>query len=99
MVLSPSETDLVIVTASLSIRIYPMPSLYDEASTKPIQPSRHIPKAHEAPAHVATIDATSSFLATGSADGVVKVWDIRRGYATHAFKGHGGVISCLCFHV
>lgn len=99
MALSPSETDLVVITASLSIRIYPMPSLYDDVSIKPIQPSRHIPKAHDAPVHVAVIDATSSFLATGSADGVVKVWDLRRGYATHAFKGHGGVISCLCFYV
>jgi U3 small nucleolar RNA-associated protein 13 len=37
-------------------------------------------------------------LASGSADGVVKVWDILRGYVTHVFKGHGGVVSALAFN-
>jgi U3 small nucleolar RNA-associated protein 13 len=37
-------------------------------------------------------------LASGSADGVVKVWDIHRGYVTHVFKGHGGVVSALTFN-
>ena len=36
----------------------------------------------------------STFLATGSVDGQVKVWDIHRGYATHAFNFNKG-ISCL----
>ncbi|KAG8836391.1 U3 small nucleolar RNA-associated protein 13 [Serendipita sp. 399] len=99
MALSPSEEVLVIITASLSIRMYPFPPLYSPSHTAPLQPSRHIPKAHEAPVHVATIDATSSYLATGSADGVAKVWDLKRGFTTHSFKGHGGVISCIGFHV
>lgn len=48
--------------------------------------------------HVCTIDPTSSYLASGSADGIVKVWDLHRGYITHIFKGHGGVVSALAFH-
>ena len=47
--------------------------------------------------HVCTADPTSTYLASGAADGVVKVWDIARGYTTHAFKGHGGVVSALVF--
>lgn len=47
--------------------------------------------------HVCTADPSSTFLASGSADGVVKIWDLQRGYVTHAFKGHGGVISTLAF--
>ncbi len=43
------------------------------------------------------MDPSSTFLASGSADGVVKIWDLQRGYVTHAFKGHGGVISSLAF--
>ncbi|KAI5281589.1 U3 small nucleolar RNA-associated protein 13, partial [Ascosphaera acerosa] len=40
---------------------------------------------------------TNSLLATGAADGSVKVWDLRRGFATHTFHGHGGVVSALRF--
>lgn len=98
MALAPSETELVLITASLSMRIFPFPSLYSSPIAKPVDPSRHIPKAHDAPAHVVAIDPTSSYAATGSADGVAKVWDLKRGFVTHAFKGHGGVISCLRFH-
>jgi U3 small nucleolar RNA-associated protein 13 len=47
---------------------------------------------------VSKVDPTSTYLASGSADGVVKVWDILRGYVTHVFKGHGGVVSALAFN-
>ena len=57
-----------------------------------------ISRAHDAPVHVCRVDPTSTYLASGSADGVVKVWDIRRGYITHVFKGHGGVVSALAFN-
>jgi hypothetical protein len=42
-------------------------------------------KAHEAPVHVCKVDPTSTYLASGSADGVVKVWatgDIKKQLAT-----------------
>ena len=48
--------------------------------------------------HVCKVDPTSTYLASGSADGVVKVWDIHRGHITHVFKGHGGVVSALTFN-
>lgn len=54
-------------------------------------------KPHTSPVVSSTIDATGSLLATGGADGVVKVWDIRGGYATHTLHGHSGVISALGF--
>lgn len=66
--------------------------------TKPIKPLRVIARAHDAPVHVCKSDPTSTYLASGSADGVVKVWDILRGYVTHLFKGHGGVVSALAFN-
>lgn len=54
-------------------------------------------KPHATPVVVAAVDSTSSLLATGGADGTVKVWDIRGGYITHTFRGHAGVISALHF--
>lgn len=47
--------------------------------------------------HVCVADPTSTYLASGAADGVVKVWDIAHGHMTHIFKGHGGVVSALTF--
>ena len=55
-------------------------------------------KAHESPIIVMAIDQTSSLVATGSADGIIKIWDIEGGFCTHNFHGHGGVISALKFY-
>lgn len=83
-------------TSSLSLRIYELPNS-KEPLKKRIPPIRVVGRAHEAPVHVCKADPTSTYLASGSADGVVKVWDILRGFVTHVFKGHGGVVSALTF--
>jgi U3 small nucleolar RNA-associated protein 13 len=54
-------------------------------------------KPHTSPVVVLAVDRTGTLVATGGADGVVKVWDIRAGYTTHTFHGHGGVVSALHF--
>jgi U3 small nucleolar RNA-associated protein 13 len=85
-----------VFTSSLSLRIYELPDS-KEPLKKRIPPIRVVGRAHEAPVHVCKADPTSTYLASGSADGVVKVWDIIRGFVTHVFKGHGGVVSALAF--
>ena len=54
-------------------------------------------KPHSTPVITAAVDKTGTLVATGSAEGVIKVWDIRGGYVTHTFRGHSGVISALHF--
>lgn len=54
-------------------------------------------KPHSSPVVVTCIDGSNTLIATGGADGVVKVWDIARGYLTHTFHGHSGIISALHF--
>lgn len=54
-------------------------------------------KPHSGPVVTSAIDSTGTLLATGGADGVVKVWDIRGGYTTHTLHGHSGVVSALHF--
>lgn len=54
-------------------------------------------KPHTTPVVTAAVDRTGTLIATGSADGVIKVWDIKGGYVTHTFRGHSGVISALYF--
>lgn len=75
---------------SLAIQIYSLPSL---------ELHRTIAKAHEAPIITCAADPTGTLFATGSADGIVKVWDAARAHCTHVFKGHGGVISALVFDI
>ena len=43
-------------------------------------------------------DSTGAFLATGASDSGVRVWDVAKGFCTHSFRGHKGVISCVRFH-
>jgi U3 small nucleolar RNA-associated protein 13 len=54
-------------------------------------------KPHTTPVVVLAVDQTSTLLATGAADGVVKVWDILGGYNTHTFRGPNVLISALHF--
>lgn len=95
--ITPSASHLLLFTSALALRIYEIPAV-SEPLTRPVHPSRVIPRAHDAPVHVCRTDPTATYLASGSADGVVKVWHILRGYVTHVFKGHGGVVSALAFN-
>jgi U3 small nucleolar RNA-associated protein 13 len=91
---TPSSRHLILFTSSLSLRVYELPS---SPQAKLVQPIRVVARSHDAPVHVCTADPTSTYIASGSADGVVKVWDIVKGFVTHVFKGHGGVVSALKF--
>ncbi|KAF2098614.1 WD40 repeat-like protein [Rhizodiscina lignyota] len=93
--LTPSASHLIICSRSLSMRIYNLqPSLSGDSID--IEHVRTL-KPHAAPVVVSAVDSTGTLLATGGADGVIKVWDIRGGYTTHTFHGHSGVISALHF--
>lgn len=78
------------------MRIYTLHRSEDEiASINPVL-SKTV-KPHTTPVITVAIDDTGTLLATGSADGIVKVWDIRGGYITHTFRGHDGIVSALHF--
>ncbi|KAF7508361.1 hypothetical protein GJ744_009352 [Endocarpon pusillum] len=89
LALSPSASHLVVCSRSLSMRIYNLNSPKPELQTTL--------KPHTTPVITSTIDATGTLLATGGADGSVKVWDIKGGFVTHTFHGHGGLVSALSF--
>lgn len=61
--------------------------------------ARNIARTHDAPVVVMRIDPTSTLVATGAADGCAKVWDMRGGFCTHVFRGHGGVVSSLAWNM
>lgn len=78
------------------MRIYSLTPFDDISRTIEAELIRSL-KPHVSPVVTTATDPTSTFLATGAADGSIKIWDVRRGFATHTFHGHGGVISALCF--
>lgn len=94
--ITPSSSHLIVFTSSLSLRIYELPITTTPLGQR-VQPIRVVGRAHDAPVHTCVVDPTSTYLASGSADGVVKVWNILGGFVTHVFKGHGGVVSALLF--
>ncbi|KAF2707123.1 WD40 repeat-like protein [Pleomassaria siparia CBS 279.74] len=94
LALTPSASHLIVCSRSLSMRIYSL--LPSEDDTLECEQLRSL-KPHTSPVVTLQVDSTGTLLATGGADGIVKVWDIRGGYITHTFHGHGGVVSALHF--
>jgi U3 small nucleolar RNA-associated protein 13 len=94
LTLTPSASHLIVCSRSLSMRIYALKSASDEKVE--LELLRTL-KPHTTPVVVLAVDQTSTLLATGAADGVVKVWDIRGGYVTHTFRGPNVLISALHF--
>ncbi|KAF2474793.1 WD40 repeat-like protein, partial [Lindgomyces ingoldianus] len=96
LALTPSASHLIVCSRSLSMHIYSlMPSDSEENSIR-VELSRAL-RPHTSPVVTLAVDNTGTLVATGAADGAAKVWDVRGGYATHTFHGHGGVISALHF--
>ncbi|CAG8975515.1 hypothetical protein HYALB_00012292 [Hymenoscyphus albidus] len=96
LTLTPSASHLIICSRSLSMRIYSLRTSPASKSEINYQLLRTL-KAHATPVVVLAVDQTSTLLATGGADGVVKVWDIQGGYVTHTFRGPNVLVSALHF--
>ncbi|KAI9795356.1 MAG: U3 small nucleolar RNA-associated protein 13 [Piccolia ochrophora] len=94
--LTPSGSHIIACSRSLSMRIYSLRPSQTSSSSIVFSSERTL-KPHSSPAITSATDSTGSLLATGGADGIVKVWDIRGGYVTHTFRGHSGIISALRF--
>ncbi|KAI8936051.1 hypothetical protein NX059_007552 [Plenodomus lindquistii] len=96
LALTPSASHLIICSRSLSMLIYALSPSEDEDDTIELELLRTL-RPHTSPVVTLATDRTGTLVGTGGADGVVKVWDIRGGYTTHTFHGHGGVVSALHF--
>ena len=93
---TPSASHIITCSRSLSMRIYALHTSENlQSGISPVL--LRTLKPHATPVVTATVDHTGTLLATGGADGVVKVWDIRGGYVSHTFRGHAGVVSALHF--
>ncbi|OJJ41099.1 hypothetical protein ASPWEDRAFT_167132 [Aspergillus wentii DTO 134E9] len=96
LAITPSASHVIACSRSMSMRIYSLTPFDESSQTLKAKLVRTL-KPHTAPVVTTAVDSTGTLLATGGADGTIKVWDIRGGYVTHTFHGHGGVVSALCF--
>ncbi|KAJ4370566.1 U3 small nucleolar RNA-associated protein 13 [Neocucurbitaria cava] len=96
LALTPSASHLILCSRSLSMRIYALNPSDTADDTIELELLRTL-RPHTSPVVTLATDRTGTLVGTGGADGVIKVWDIRAGYTTHTFHGHGGVVSALHF--
>ena len=94
MKISPDGMYVIICTTSLRMKIIKIQEEEGIIAYRTLK----VFKPHESPVMSLAIDPTSTLVATGGAEGLVKVWDIAGGYSTHNFLGHGGVITALQFY-
>lgn len=92
-----SSVDVKVVLARTTAKAHEAPILVMRTSADINRSVRGWSEKQGANASLNT--ATANLLATGSADGMVKVWDVAGGYVTHVLRGHGGPVSALCFFV
>ncbi|CAI5720484.1 unnamed protein product [Hyaloperonospora brassicae] len=55
-------------------------------------------KAHDTPVLAMGFDPSGTLLATGGSDRSVKVFDVDKGFCTHSFRGHAGIVTLVQFH-
>ncbi|ROV92612.1 hypothetical protein VPNG_09866 [Cytospora leucostoma] len=95
LALTPSASHLVVCSRSLSMRIYSLTISEDHDAIEATL-VRTL-KPHATPVVVLAVDRTGTLLATGAADGNIKVWDLLGGYVTHTFRGPSVLVSALRF--
>ncbi|KAL8363876.1 hypothetical protein RB601_009570 [Gaeumannomyces tritici] len=95
LILTPPASHLIICSRSLTMKIYALRLSPDHESIETTL-VRTL-KPHGTPVVVLAVDRTSTLLATGAADGAIKIWDIVGGYVTHTFRGPSVLVSALHF--
>lgn len=89
LALSPNGQELMTAGRDFMVRTWELPSGKKLRAWKASQGNCYVQRL--------AYDETSTLAAGGCSDGVVRVWDAGRGFATHSLRGHGSLITCVCF--
>lgn len=98
---SPNQHYLAIANKNYLIRVFALPTDDLQLETLGLTPSLEQLKQFKTPGQMVlelTFDPSSKFLAAGTANSEIKVYDVAKGFQTHNFTGgHRGVITNLSF--
>jgi U3 small nucleolar RNA-associated protein 13 len=87
--LSPNELELVTSGRDFLVKTWDVSSGTKSRMWKSGQGTSYVQRL--------CYDETGTLVAGGCSDFVVRVWDAGRGFATHNLKGHGAIVTSVCF--
>jgi len=100
--LSPNEELLATANKNFLIRLFKLPQrkedgLFDGEEFSKMECLTMFKTPNQLTLEL-TFDPSSRFLACGTSDSHIKVFDVDKGFQTHNFLGHRGIIQKLLFH-
>ena len=99
--LSPNQRYLATANKNFLIRLFEMPDIsaegFDPVEFKKMECFKMFKTSTQLVVEI-TFDPSSKLLAVGTSDSHVKVFDVQRGFQTHNFLGHRGLILKLVFY-
>ena len=90
--LHPAKHEMVTASRSRQLRHYSLDLSADQSECIRSW------KAHKMPVADLAYESTGTLVASAGADGTVMVFDVAKGFATHVFRGHSGVVHRVMFH-
>eukprot|EP00347_Sterkiella_histriomuscorum_P000004 403377554 len=93
--LSPNQQLLAVSNKNYLIRVYQIPE--DISSFSQLEEVKMFKTTGQMVLEL-SFDPSSKFLAAGTADSAVKVFDVKKGFQTHNLIGHRGIITNLIFY-
>lgn len=84
--LHPSQPEIVAATRSRQVQHYKLDTITKTSSLCRTW------KAHKMPIIDLAYESTGTLVASASADTTVMVFDVNKGFCTHVFRGHEGVV-------
>ena len=96
--LSPNQQLLAVATKEYTVKVYRIPLEFDSVAAAGWKPELlHTFRFVGTLALELCFDSASRYLAAGTSDSQLKVWDVSKGFQTHNLTGHRGVIVKLAF--
>ena len=89
LLIVPNGKSLIVASRSFLMHVYSLDGQVEQL--------RKFRMGGTSPCVYLAADATSTLVAGGFADGLIRVWDISGGYQTHQLGGHGSPVTALLF--
>ena len=90
--LSPNQQLLAVSNKNYMVKVYRLPEVPEGDEKWNVELAQQFKSPGQLSLELC-FDPSSRFLAVGTSDSQIKVYDTAKGFQTHVFKGHRGVIT------